>query len=278
MNYFKKEFFQILVILKEYLSDIVIAGGWAPLIYYHYFLSDKERMPLRTKDIDIVIPGMLEIRGNNPIDELLAEAGFKVRFKSLHVIPAVSYEGKIGDFEVEIEFLTHQKGAGEEQVVKVQDGLQAQSLRYISILLENAVEAIIDDFLFDDGEKLMIRVPSPGSYVFQKGLTFSRRTIEVKKSKDLYYIFDVLSQDLGWTESIASEFTRFKANYPLKWIRRFVRDIKENFQDINSKGVSRVMSQRPDGRLPHLNDDQFRQYVLGVFQDFIGKVESVISA
>jgi len=277
MNYFKKEFFQTLVILKEYLSDIVIAGGWAPLIYYHYFLSDKERMPLRTKDIDIVIPRTLEIRGNNPIDELLAEAGFKIRFKSLHVDPAVSYEGKIGDFEVEIEFLTHQKGAGEEQVIKVQDGLQAQSLRYISILLDNAVEAIIDDFLFDDGEKLRIKVPSPGSYVFQKGLTFSRRTLEVKKSKDLYYIFDVLSQDLGWTASIASEFARFNVNYSPKWIRRFIREIKENFQDINSKGVGQVLSQRPADHLPHLNEDQFRQYVLSTFQDFIGNIERIIN-
>lgn len=27
-NYFKKEFFETLLILKNYLSDLVIAGGW----------------------------------------------------------------------------------------------------------------------------------------------------------------------------------------------------------------------------------------------------------
>ena len=278
MKYFKKEFFMTLAIVREYLPDIVIVGGWVPLIYYHYLLSDKTKMPLMTKDIDIVVPEELGIKGNKSLDKLLGSAGFHVRFKSTHEVPSVSYEGKIGDFEVVIEFLTHMKGEGKEKVVIVQDGLHAQALRYLSILLENAVEVGIDDFLLDNGSKLKIKVPSPGAYIFQKGLTFSRRNKEVKKSKDLYYIFDVLSQDSGLFERIVAEFTEFKANYPLKWLKRFVRDIKKNFHDINSSGVERVLSQRPRGHLPHLNDDQFRQYILGVFQDFIGKVESVVSA
>jgi len=52
MDDFKKGLFKTLAILKDYLQDIVIAGGWAPLIYYHYLLSNKNLNPLRTKDID----------------------------------------------------------------------------------------------------------------------------------------------------------------------------------------------------------------------------------
>jgi hypothetical protein len=267
-----------LAIVREYLPDIVIVGGWVPLIYYHYLCSYKEKMPLMTKDIDIVVPERLGIKGNKSLDKLLENAGFHVRFKSTREVPSVSYEGKIGDFEVEIEFLTHMKGEGKEQVVIVQDGLHAQALRYLSILLENAVEVVIDDFLLDDESKMKIKVPTPGAYIFQKGLTFSRRNNEVKKSKDLYYIFDVLSQDSGLFERIIAEFTEFKANYPLKWLKRFTRDINKNFRDINSSGVERVLSQRPRNHLPHLNDDQFRQYVLRTFQDLIVKIESVISA
>lgn len=44
---FKLEFFKTLSILKDYLPNIVIAGGWAPLIYYHYLLSDKTKVPLK---------------------------------------------------------------------------------------------------------------------------------------------------------------------------------------------------------------------------------------
>jgi hypothetical protein len=94
-NSFKKGFFRTLEILKDYLPDIVIAGGWAPLIYYHYLLSNKELEPLRTKDIDIVVPNKLEKKAARTIDESLIEAGFKPRFKSRHTPPAVSYVGNI---------------------------------------------------------------------------------------------------------------------------------------------------------------------------------------
>lgn len=56
MDDFKRGLFKALSILEDYLQDIVIAGGWTPLIYYHYLLSDKSLTPLKTKDIDIVVP------------------------------------------------------------------------------------------------------------------------------------------------------------------------------------------------------------------------------
>jgi len=278
MKSFKKEFFMTLAIVREYLPDIVIVGGWVPLIYYHYLLSDKTKMPLMTRDIDIVIPERLEVKGNKSLDKLLMDAGFHIKFTSMREVPSVSYEGKIGDYEVEIEFLTHMKGEGKEEVVIVQDGLHAQALRYLSILLENTVEVVIDDFILDDESKMKIKVPTPGAYIFQKGLTFSRRNNEVKRSKDLYYIFDVLSQDSVLFERIVVEFTEFKAIYPLKWLKQFVININKNFRDINSSGVERVLSQKPRNHLPHLNDEQFRWYVLRTFQDLIVKIESVISA
>lgn len=146
-NSFKKGFFKTLEILKDYLPDIVIAGGWAPLIYYHYLLFNKEIEPLRTKDIDIVVPNKLEKKAARTIDESLIEAGFKPRFKSRHTPPVVSYEGNIEGSEVEIEFLTELKGSGEDVVIKVQKGLHAQALRFISLLLENTIVVKLADFI-----------------------------------------------------------------------------------------------------------------------------------
>jgi len=65
---FKKGFFKTLVILKDYLTEVVIAGGWASFIYHHYLLSDKERKPLRTKDIDLVVPERLR-KKKRTVDE-----------------------------------------------------------------------------------------------------------------------------------------------------------------------------------------------------------------
>jgi len=92
---FKKGFFTTLVILKDYIPDIVIVGGWAPFIYYHYLLPNKNLNPLRTKDIDIVVPPKLKKIADKTIDELLITAGLMPNFKSLHTPPVIHYEGNI---------------------------------------------------------------------------------------------------------------------------------------------------------------------------------------
>jgi len=272
-NIFKKEFFSTLLILRDYLSDIVIAGGWAPFIYYQYLLSDKEREPLRTKDIDIIVPERLKTKSNKTIDEILIEAGFKINFKSRHSPPVVSYEGTIGEFEVEIEFLTHRKGDRGGQVAIVQDGLHAQMLRFVNLLIENTITVDIDDFQLADDEILKIRVPTPGAYIFQKGLIFTRRTREIKRAKDLYYIFDILSNCEVLHSKIIKEICSFRAAYPAVWSRKFLSNLKKYFSDVHASGVQLVQSQRPENAFPSINDEQFFHYILRVFQDFIERVE-----
>jgi len=34
-----------------------------------------------------------------------------------------------------------------------------------------------------------------------------------------------------------------------------------------------VLSQRPAGAFPNLDDEQFKQYVLGTLQEFIGEIK-----
>lgn len=269
---FKREFFETLMILEDYLSDIVIAGGWAPLIYYHYLLSDKTREPLRTKDIDIVVPEHLKKRRNKTIDAILTEAGFKMCFKSRHIPPVISYEGTIGEFEVEIEFLTHLRGERKNQVVVVQEGLHAQLLRFINVLLENSINVEIDDFKLEGNKLLRVRVPSPGAFVFQKGLTFVRRAEPIKKAKDLYYIFDLLSNRDKLYEQIIKDINSFKESYPVNWTKQVKRNLQTYFSNENAAGVLMVRSQRPESAFSEMGDAQFSQYVLGIFQEFIDSI------
>lgn len=272
-NSFKKGFFKTLEILKDYLPDIVIAGGWAPLIYYHFLLSNKEIEPLRTKDIDIVVPIKLEKKAARTIDESLIEAGFKPRFKSRHTPPAVSYEGNIEGCEVEIEFLTELRGSGEDVVIKIQKGLHAQALRFISLLLENTIVVKIADFISPEGKILKIRVPAPAAFIFNKGLIFVRRNKRAKKAKDLYYIFDILANCQELHSEIIDSFGEFKKNYHTNWLGRFLRNLNAYFSGITSEGIYLVQSQRPSRAFPHMNDEQFRQYVLEIFREFIGQIE-----
>ena len=271
---FKEGFFRTLWILRDYLPELVIGGGWAPLIYHHYLIGDKSSEPIRTKDIDILVPEKLPVIGAKKVDELLLEAGLEPVFRSRGTPPVVSYEGDIDGYEVEIEFLTDQSGAKDAVVVRVQDGLNAQSLRYISILTDNAIEVEVDDFYCREKLWLLtVRVPSPASYIFHKGLIFTRRNKEQKKTKDLYYIFDILANCPELHEEIYSQLKGLKGAYHLRWFETFARNLKDHFSDILSDGIDLVASQRPTGAFPGLDDGQFKQYVLETFKDFIGKLE-----
>lgn len=271
---FKVGFLKTLWIIRDYLSVIIIGGGWVPLIYYHYLLADKSKKPIRTRDIDLMVKLRLPVIGSKTVDQLLMEAGFKPNFKSRETPPVICYEGNIDGCEVEIEFLTDQKGAKEDVVIEVQEGLSAQSLRFISIPLNNVIEVEIDDIPLGDGlSSLKVKTPSPGAYIFHKGLVFARRKRQQKKAKDLYYIFDILANCFELREQIINELRELEKSYT-PWFRRFIKNLKVNFSNVSSDGVILVFSQRPTSAYPNLNDEQFKQYVLTVFTEFIGEIKS----
>ena len=113
----KLAFLNSIGILREYLPDIVIGGGWAPLIYYHYLL------------------------------------GLTATFKSMDTPPIIHYEGNIEGCDIEIEFLTDQEGSIPDVVIEVQKGLHAEALRYISIATDNTIAVTIDDFANQEMEQ-----------------------------------------------------------------------------------------------------------------------------
>jgi hypothetical protein len=249
---FKAGFLKTLWIIRDYLSEIVIGGGWVPLIYYHYLLADKSRETIRTRDIDLMVKLKLPVIGSKTVDQLLVEAGFKPNFKGRESPPVICYEGNIDGHEVEIEFLTDQKGAKEDVVIEVQKGLSAQSLRYISIPLTYVIEVEIDDIPVVEGSSpFKVKIPWPGAY-----------------------IFDILANCPELRERIIKELKELKKAFPLPWFRRFIGNLEVNFSNLTSDGVMLVLSQRLAGAFPNLNDEQFKQYVLGTFEEFIGEIKS----
>ncbi len=272
---FKTGFFHTLWILKDYLSQIVIGGGWVPMLYYHYLLHDKTIMPIRTRDIDIFVKTKVPVIGSASLDHLLCNAGFKPIFKSNDIPPIVGYAGRVGNEEVEVEFLTVMKGPHDDSPIEIQNGLTAQALRFASILIENTVELQIDDFKI--GGKPMpinIIIPSPEAYIFHKGLVYVRRTDSLKKEKDLYYMFDILANSKENKDEIYSGFVLLKKAYP-SWFKSFVNHISNHFSELTSEGVVWVSNQRPLNVFSHMNDEQFRNYVLGIFQHLLIYCQSI---
>ena len=274
-NDFKVGFLKTLWILRDYLSVIVIGGGWVPLIYYHYLLADKSRMPIMTRDIDLFVDTKIPVVGKTLLNSLLLNAGFEPVFKSSDIPPIVHYEGIIEGQEVEIEFLTNQRGAKDDVVIEVQKGLQAEALRFLSISIRHTIEVTIDDFWTEGNYfPLKVKVPSPEAYIFHKGLIFGRRSDKRKKAKDLYYIFDILANCPEFNEQIIDGLRGFERKYP-SWFSHFIKGLKENFSDLTADGILMVSSQRPAGAFSNLTDDQFKEFIIGIFQELIEEINTI---
>ena len=268
----KFAFLRTLWLLKDYLADIVIGGGWAPLIYYHYLLGDKTKDPVRTFDIDLMVKHNVPIRGTKSVDQVLTQAGLSAKYKSMDTPPIIHYEGVIEDCDVDIEFLTDQKGSAPDVVIEVQRGLHAEALRYISIATDNTIAVTIDDFEDQDiSAPFQVTVPSPQAFIFLKGVVFEKRREEQKKAKDLYYIFEVLLTCNAIEDEIISGLSDLRSKYSA-WFNKFVKNLDYYFTDASSDGVLMVLDQRPAYLLPALNEDQFKQYVYGIFSELIKKI------
>jgi len=121
-------------------------------------------------------------------------------------------------------------------------------------------------------QPLKIRVPSPEAYIFHKGLIFNRRKGKAKEAKDLYYIFDILANCDELEDEIIVGLKRLEKVYS-KWFSRFLQNMENSFSDLNAEGVTMVSSQCPADALPELNDNQFKQYVLGKFQKILEEIK-----
>ena len=266
---FTRGFFNTLVILRSYLSEIVIGGGWAPFLYYRYLVGDRNHSPVLTSDIDLMVKHQVPTFGSKTIDELLTKANLEAKFKTLDTPPIIHYEGKIEGVDVEIEFLTDQTGSRQDTVLEVQKGLHAEALRYVSILVENTLELVIDDVgTIQGGPPIIVQVPTPAAYIFQKGLSFTRRLDKQKASKDLYYIFDILAGLPGIQDQMLSDFETFSKKHA-EWYRKFLSNLRTYFKNPASEGCLRIVEQRPADAFPGLNDDQLKHHAFGTLEQFI---------
>ncbi len=286
----KPGLFKTLQILDEYLPEIVLGGGWVPLIYFHYVLGDKSLYTILTADIDFMVNNKLPEKEKS-IDSLLKEAGLNEKCLGAANKPVVHYVGNIDDNDITVEFLTDLKGAGDKQIISVQKGLNAEALRYLSLSIDNSIIVEIDDAeKFGLQNNIKIRVPTPGAFVFHKGLVFTLRKENAKKEKDLYYIFNLLST-MKLQQRIIDEIIDLRNNYD-SWFKTFLKNMTDYFTVIKdesvgagggmggsidgaseSRGVLAVVNQKPVHQFVEMEKEQFMNYVYLTFESFIDKIK-----
>jgi hypothetical protein len=159
--------------------------------------------------------------------------------------------------------LTDQTGSQEERVLVVQKGLHAEALRYVSIIVENTLQLEIDDAKSAQGDRpLIVQVPKPAAYIFQKGLSFPGRRDKQKASKDLYYIFDILVKIPNEYIFEGGGFEVLSGKHPV-WFNHFISNLSSQFESADDEGPIRIVEQRPADAFPDLGDDQLRHFAYG---------------
>jgi len=256
--------------LVPYLDRLVIVGGWATYLYNKMYSLRPERDPLLTRDIDVVIPENGFHEGVPSLDNTILAAGFRHEFMSLTKPPVVKYVKELPEaLQIEIEFITD--APGEYEGVKEIGSVNAQSLHFVSLLLDNPWECDLEKVGFVSGMK--VRIPNPSSYIFQKALIAPRRREYQKTAKDLYYIFYVLESFPQWKEATLKGIADYTSRRK-KWMDRARAYLANGFTDLDSAGVKMVVGQRPNAAFPSMNDDQFGQYVVSMMQELVTAMKS----
>jgi hypothetical protein len=183
------------------LRDIVLIGSWCQIFYSRLFNTDELSI-LRTSDIDLLIPQNLKTKNDVDIGKLFEMLGFTLHYESSGLI-------KYDHDELEIQFLTNEKGSGKNPPVYEIKAyhVNAEGLRYVDILFENA-------FYFDY-EDLTIKLPIPEIFILQKILISEDRQQESDSEKDLRSVIELVDLCIKDPEriiKIQSLFSRMPFN------------------------------------------------------------------
>lgn len=232
-----------LAALGGYLQDIVVVGGWVPHIYRRIWPSQSVVEARRTFDLDAAVPRRLLLGGRSRLDSLLAARGYAPVLGGTSGLPAQTYENPAHSDLLPIEFLAPLTGNGQETIVEIQEGVTAQALRYLDLLLENAFDVRIRAQTLDSSpEELTVRIPIPGAYVFHRGL-ISESGGSRRRGKDLYYIFETWASLPDVRDQISAQIVEVRANYPPTWYRRFRSGLESLFPSSAGAGVLLVFDQ-----------------------------------
>ncbi|MBI4371426.1 MAG: hypothetical protein HY552_03915 [Elusimicrobia bacterium] len=239
----KKVLFTALDALRDYLSDIVIVGGWVPQIYA--WKEESPEIAVHSNDVDAAIEARIPLRGEKGIVASLqaadfivesSDSGFGLTAFGKKSKPSTRFFYRKGKVAVPFEFITPLFGSGEDTSTLIQSGLIVPALRYTDILLAHTETVSLEGETLK-GERIRSRfkVPTLPAFVLTKGLIFTRRPIIEKKGKDLAYIYEVLLKP-EWRKRVVEGMAETAAKHPAPWYRKFKRNLEEAFTTENSSG------------------------------------------
>lgn len=239
-----------LTALGDYLDDVVLVGGWVPHIYSLMWPSEGPIELRRTFDVDAAVQAGLPVRGGSRLDAQLTRQGYVVHLGGISGPAAQVFVNPENEDLLDIEFLCPLTGAGQVPTLQIQEGVVAQALRYLNILLDNAIPVALGGQLRGGHTvKLRIRVPTPGAFIYHRGLAFVERNRPQMRGKDLYYVYEIWMNHPRLRDDIVRQIAKLRRGYPARWYRRFRANFEGQFSSDVAEGVL-LVSEQYDPREP----------------------------
>lgn len=152
------------------LESVILIGSWCIPLYKKYFEELKTVSPMRTRDMDFLVP--LDAKFENKVDiaALLKDLGFKTVFQGQH-----GYMRLVQPYLI-LEFLVAEKGRGTEKPYNLSAlSVNAQRLRMLDMLTEETIQIEVDG--------IEIILPHPVLFALHKLTISSRRSGKNKIEK-----------------------------------------------------------------------------------------------
>jgi hypothetical protein len=196
------------------LEHIILIGSWCHYFYRIYFLNANEIPLLRTLDIDLLIPNPLKINRDVNIPKIL---------ENLDFIPSNDFLTgyiKYVHPEIELEFLIAElgRGKGNEPYEIPKLHINAQGLRFLSLLQSNMIKIEYENF--------KVVVPEPAAYVLHKFIIQERRLDKEKQKRDLQSAKEI-GEFLLQNQTQQKKLTDIFNSLPVKWQKLLLKILKD---------------------------------------------------
>jgi len=190
-------------------EGVELIGSWCFELYQKNF--NVRKYPLKTVDIDFLVPYPYRGRTKVNLVEKFEQIGFRVNFNS---------DGSfyLTNGEMRIDFLSPELGRSCDKVFLIKNlSLKTIPLRYMDILLKDKVS-------IKEGD-LNISIPSPLNFSLHKLLIAQRRKDKSKKIKDIEQA--IFTLEVVDPEKFKDEFLKLP-NKAKRYILKSLEEAKEH--------------------------------------------------
>ena len=230
--------------LRQYRSDMVLAGGWAP-----YFLVRDYFDHCGSIDIDLVLRPRIVERYER-IKQIMERLGYMptgsvFRFERLFRLSREQSHGLTRastpvEYRVEVDFLTEPEGAEKlpsEWLASVQQDLKACIIEGCSVVFDHNHEVELRAVMPSDGEATAtFNCADIVASLTMKGLALYRM-----KDKDSYDIYAVAGFHRGGPKSASAAFlAALKGKGHEKATENALNEIRDAFRSVTSQGPTAV--------------------------------------